>query len=438
MHGELTQIAIIAFATLSCGLLFEKFKQPAVLGYILAGIVLSFFGLIENRENIFGLAELGIQMLLFLIGLELSLKSFKSVWHITLITALLQIAGSLAVILGLGKLFNLPFGMSLVLAFSVALSSTAVGIKMLERIDMLQTDTGKVAVGILIAQDLTIVPIILILRGLDGGTFDSAIIGKVLLSVFILMVLIWFFGRDKDIKLPFSRTIEANLDITPIAGLAFCFGCALVTGLLGLSEAYGAFLGGLILGNTTERHTMVKRTKPIQTVLMMVFFLSIGLLMDIGYILDHIWKVLTLLVFITIGKTFLNVSILHLLRLPWSQAFLAGVILAQMGEFGFLLTTVGLQTNLLDGEGSKLIISLTALSLAISPFWMATARRLHDLKNRRIQSFGQLMNSLYGREIETAAGAVRSTIKVLKNGKKAEKNEEPKDKSPSSDKTKSG
>ena len=418
MHGELTQITIIAFSALLCGLLFERLKQPAVLGYILAGIILSFLGLIENRAYIQALAEMGIQMLLFLIGLELSLKSIKSVWHITIITALLQIGVSLLVILGLGKLFDWGFGLSLVLSFSVALSSTAVGIKMLEGINELKTDTGRIAIGVLIAQDLAIVPIILMLKSFEGGSFDSTIVGKILLSVSILAVLIWFFGRDKVIKLPYSKTIEANPDLTPIAALVFCFGCALVSGFIGLSEAYGAFLGGLILGNTTERHTMVHATKPIQSVLLMVFFLSIGLLMDMAYIWENMGKVLILLMFITLGKTLLNVGILHILKRPWHQSFLAGIILAQMGEFGFLLTTVGLQSNLIDSEGSKLIISLTALSLAISPFWMTTARRFHELRSKNIRSFRQLLSLIYGREIETVGGAFRATLKILKKKKK--------------------
>lgn len=418
MYADLTQIAIIAFSALLCGLLFEKLKQPAVLGYIFAGIVLSFFDLVQNRDHIHHLAELGIQMLLFLIGLELSLKTLKSVWHITIITALLQICVSIIVILGLSKIFNWPFGLSLVLAFSIALSSTAVGIKMLQRVDELHTETGRIAVGILIAQDLMIVPIILTLRGLGGeGGFNSTIFAKILISISLLLGLIWFFGRARDIKLPFSKIISENHDLTPIAALVFCFGCALVAGVMGISEAYGAFLGGLVLGNTTERHKMVETTKPIQGVLLMVFFLSIGLLMDIRFIWEHFGKVLILLSFITVGKTLLNISILHFLKQSWDQAFIAGLVLAQMGEFGFLLTTVGYQAKLIDAEGSKLIISLTALSLAFSPFWMATARRLHELRAAHSLSLKQLLNLIYGKEIKT----LHKTFKSLKKNKNVDK-----------------
>lgn len=400
MTGELSEIAAIAVTALSCGLLFEKMRQPAVLGYILAGIILSLFGLIEDRHHIEALAEMGVQMLLFLIGLELSLKSFKEVWHITLVTTLLQISGALTCVLGLGQLLGWPFGLSLIIAFSIALSSTAVAIKMLESIDELNTKAGRLAVGVLIAQDLAIVPIILLIRGLSGGTFQTAILIKIFISVALLVAMIWFFTRDREIRLPYSKTIERNPDLTPLAALVFCFGCALISGLIGLSAAYGAFLGGLILGNTTERHTMVNATKPIQSVLMMVFFLSVGLLMDISYIIQNFGKVLLLLSFITVGKTFLNISIFNLLKISKQNAFLTGLVLAQMGEFSFVLVTVGTSEGLLDADGSKLIISLAALSLAISPLWLTGARRIHELQTRRLKSFRQLTFLIYGKQIE--------------------------------------
>lgn len=417
MYGDLTQIAIIAFSALLCGVLFEHFKQPAVLGYIVAGIVLSFFDLIQDRGHIHHLAELGIQMLLFLVGLELSLTALKAVWRTALITALAQLMVSLTVVLGLSMLFGWSWGLSVVLAFAVALSSTAVGIKMLQGLEELHTSTGKMAVAVLIAQDLMIVPIILILRGMKGGQGISvSIFAKILLSLVLLGGLIAYFAREKPLKFPRIQSMVSHPDLTPIVALVFCFGCALISGLMGLSEAYGAFLGGLILGNTTERHTMVHTTRPIQGVLMMVFFLSIGLLMDIRYIWAHFWNVLILVVFITAGKTALNITVLHFLRQPWPQAFMGGLVLAQMGEFGFLITTVGLQSTLIDGEGSKLIISLTALSLAFSPFWMTTARRLHDLKVSRSLSLSQIFHLVYGKEFSSFIRIMKELFQKNKKG----------------------
>jgi len=403
MHEDfLTEIALVAFVAFSCGLFFERLKQPAVLGYILAGVLLgpSVLNSVQDREIIETLAELGVQMLLFLIGMELSLRAFKTVWRISLVCMLMQVLVSLAVVLSLGQLFDWPLGFSILLACAIALSSTAVAIKMLESIDELRTETGRITIGVLIAQDLAIVPMILILKSLNNGGIDIYIFLKVAISVTLLAILIWCFSRKQKIQFHFLKRAILNDDLTPVVALVFCFGVAFFTGILGLSAAYGAFLGGLILGNTTERHTMVQATKPIQSVLMMVFFMSVGLLMDFGYIWDHLFRVLILLLFITVGKTFFNIFILRVLKQPWSRAFLSGLMIAQMGEFAFILASIGVSSGLIDEEGQRLVISLAALSLAISPIWMTVARRIHDFAPTGLENFRQVMELLYGKKIK--------------------------------------
>ena len=420
--SHLTEIALVVAATLACGLLFERFKQPAVLGYILAGIILgpSVLGLVHDRAAVEALAELGILMLLFLVGMELDLRAFKQVWFVSLLTTLFQLGISLAVFLGLGKIFNMPTGLAIVLACALALSSTAVAIKMLENINEVETPTGRLTIGVLIAQDLAIVPMILILKGMTGDGVSPLVFVKVGLAVSILAVLIWYLSRRKRLHLPFVHLIADNEDLTPLAGLLFCFGMAVLAGVLGLSAAYGAFLGGLILGNTTQRRTMTESTKPIQSVLMMVFFLSIGLLMDLGYIWHNLGKVLVLLLFITLGKTALNITVLHFLRQPWEQAFLSGLILSQMGEFAFLLVTVGEESGLIGQDGNRLIVSLAALSLTISPLWMIVARRLHDRAPKGIDNLNQLITLVFGRELRVLGRLTRYITPTSSSKKEVE------------------
>ncbi len=419
MHTEfnLTEIAIVVLAALGCGLLLERLRQPAVLGYILAGVLLgpSLFGLVENREHVAILAELGMLMLLFLLGLDLSLQAFKRVWVVSVLCTILQIAGSVTVVMIIGKFFALPFGLSILLGCAIALSSTAVAVKMLEGVGEMNSETGSLTIGILIAQDLAIVPIILVLRGLSTASFDFITIAKVIISVGLLGVLIWFLSRREHIKLPFTKLVAGHEELLPLVSLAFCFTLATISGLLGLSAAYGAFLAGLILGNTTERHSLRMYTKPIQSVLIMVFFLSIGLLMDLRFIWDNLLKVILLLSFITVGKSLLNVGILHALGQPWTRAFLAGMLLAQMGEFAFLLTTVGMDSKLIDMDGSRLVISLAALSLAFSPLWLTGARRLHELAPTEVLSFNQILDSAYGKELKAIGSVFRSGYRWIKH-----------------------
>jgi len=403
IETTLTQIAIVVTAALACGIVLEKFKQPAILGYILAGVILgpSLFGFIENREMVSMLAELGVLMLLFLVGMELSLRSFVKNWPIFVGCISLQVVGGLAIAFPLAHMFNWPLNLALLLAFVFALSSTAVAVKMLDTIGELKTVTGRITIGVLVAQDLAIVPMILIVRGLQPGeNFDIVLLlAKIVASLGLLAILVWYLSRKERIHLPFLQVVVGHTDLTPLTGLTFCFGAAAIAGLAGLSAAYGAFLAGLVMGNSQKQTVMIERMTPIYSVLMMVFFLSIGLLLDLNFIWDNLGKVLMILLFITLGKTALNISILHLLRQPWTTSFLSGVVLAQLGEFSFLLATVGQDVGIVDTYGSHLIVSLTVLSLALSPLWLNIAKRLHDLAPKRTIALSALLNLLYGREV---------------------------------------
>lgn len=380
MHSGiyLTEITLVVVAALAGGLAFVRLKQPPILGYILAGIILgpSGLGLIESREIVSTLAELGVLLLLFVVGMELNLRTFKKAWVITTLCTTLQIVSALAITFLLAPLFGWSIGVSLLFGFVMSLSSTAAVVNMLENINEFRTESGQYAVGVLIAQDLAIIPMILILRNLGKSGLDHGLILKLVLSISLIVILITYLSRKQRVRIPLTQIISGVKELTPIACLTFCFAAAAISGLIGLSAAYGAFLAGLVLGNTHERLILLETTQPIQSTLLMVFFLSIGLLLDIKFIMDHWGMVLILLFVITIVKTGLNIGILHLLRLPWSQSFLIGVVLAQLGEFAFLLASVGYETKIIDSYGQKLIIALTVLSLGVSPIWLSIARRL--------------------------------------------------------------
>lgn len=403
MHHDikLIEITLVLVAALVGGLGFVRLKQPPILGYILAGIILgpSGFAYVESRELVETMAELGVLLLLFVVGMELNLRTFKNAWVQTTVCTVMQIIISLVISFGLAPLFGWSLGMSLLLGFVLALSSTAVVVNLLERIGEMKSDSGQLAVGILIAQDLAIVPMILVLRNLNTGSiFDPGLLIKLGSSVAIIAGLIAYLSRKQRVSIPLTQIISGEKDLTPLASLGFCFAAAAISGLMGLSAAYGAFLAGLVLGNTHERIILLETTKPIQSTLLMVFFLSIGLLLDLNFIVDH-WVMVTVLLFvITIGKTAMNIGILRLLRLPRTQSFLVGVVLSQLGEFAFLLATVGYQSGIIDDHGQKLIVAMTVLSLGFSPIWLASARRIKEHVDSKALSFTKLLIMAFGPE----------------------------------------
>jgi CPA2 family monovalent cation:H+ antiporter-2 len=409
-HSNIIGIAIVVLAALLCGLGLERLRQPAIVGYILAGVLLgpSALGLVTDRAQIDTLAELGVLMLLFMVGMELSLRVFKRVWRLAVMTTVIQIGASVGVMLLLSKILGLPFGLSLLLGFVVALSSTAVAIKVLDNIDELHTRAGRITIGVLIAQDIAVVPMLLIIGALADTAFNAWDIIKIFGSIAFMAVLIWYLSRRRKIKLPFDRMVAGHSDLKPLGALAFCFGAAAVSGLFGLSAAYGAFLAGLVIGNSQERQAMQEVTKPIESILMMVFFLSIGLLIDLAYMWANLGIVLALFLMVTVFKTLMNIGALRLLGQTWNTAFLGGIMLAQIGEFSFLLSIVGVQSGVIGPADSRLVVAVTVLSLALSPVWVITARRLRLLAMDGITSGREIMRLVYEPEAEFISATVDS------------------------------
>lgn len=415
--GELTGIAVVASAALICGALFSRLRQPPLVGYILAGILLgpTALGVVEDRDQIALLAELGVLVLLFIIGLELSLRAFKLVWRQSLGTMALQVVGAMAIAflikLGLGW----SSGQALLVGFVLALSSTAVAIKILEDIGELRSEIGRIAIGVLIAQDLAVVPMMLIVGTL--GDTQVSLAGSVLAivaAVGILSAVIIVLGQRRKYRLPFIDTIEGDIDLTTMAALGICFAAAAGSGLLGLSPAYGAFLAGLVVGNTADRAKMIHATQPIQAVLIMVFFVSIGLLIDIGFIWANLWLVLVLVLAVTVVKTAMNIAIIRFFGASWKTAFLAGTVMGQIGEFSFVLAAAGLSVGLIGDEENRLLVSLIALSLAVSPLWLITARRLERIRWRDHMRPKVVLQRLYGQELKSLERVARPSTKVFR------------------------
>jgi len=406
-HEQLIPLAVVILVALACGVIFTRFRQPAVIGYILAGVVLgpSVLGLVQSEENIALLADLGVLLLLFVVGMELSLRAFRRIWRIALATVLLQTLVALLVVWLIGQVMGLPTSAVLLLAFVLALSSTAVAVKVLEDIGELRTRTGRIAVGILIAQDLAIVPMILILDLTALGEFSFLAFARIVASVGLLVVLIMFFTRRRRVNLPLPAIVADHADLTPLLGLVCCFGAATISGLIGLSPAYGAFLAGLAVGNSNLRVGMLTMVTPIQSILIMVFFLSVGLLIDLSLVWANLGIVVAMLLIATVGKTVVNLAVFVALRMPWAQALLTALVLSQVGEFSFLLGSIGLQRGVISVDEFRIIITVTALSLAISPLWMGAVRRLRRVATFQRVSVRYVFRIAFGREADRISTA---------------------------------
>ncbi len=411
-HSELGQLAVVALAALLCGVGFARFKQPAIVGYILAGVILgpSALSLVENRDWVAMLAELGVLLLLFVIAMKMSLRSFRSIWKVALMAAAMQIAVATVITLALSRLFSWPLELAVLLGFVVSLSSTAVAIKMLEEIGELRSETGRLVVGILIGQDLAVVPMLLLLNGMAAeGGLDWTTIPGFLAAIGLLAALIWYLSRREKIRLPFAALTKRHHEIVPLAALGCCLALAAISDFIGLTAAFGAFIAGLAIGSTQGRRQMIRATEPIQGVLAMVFFLSIGLLIDLAYIWENFATVVALLVLVLLVKSAVNLFILRILGEPWPRAFLAGILLSQVGEFSFVLAGAGVAVSAVGIEGHRLIVAVIALSLVVSPIWLMTARRMQQLTAGGIWRLDDLLFALYEQEARLVLRGAKHT-----------------------------
>ncbi len=429
---ELTAIAVVAGAATLCGTLLSRLGQPAIVGYILAGVLLgpSGLALITDRGQVGTLAELGVLMLLYFVGMELSLRNFRRGWRIAVFSTLMQIVASVIVLLALTRFFDWPISHAILFGFVLALSSTVVAIRMLEEVGELRTRVGRITVGVLVAQDLAVAPMLLIIGAVSGNGFEYSVVFKIALSIGLLTAATVYLSRRRHINLPLGAFMVGGLDLTPVAALTWCFGFAAVAGLIGLSPAFGAFFAGLLVGSSAQRQAVVETARPIQSILLMVFFLSIGLLIDLDFLWRNFGLVFMLWLFVAVFKTALNTGVLRFMGEPWRRAFLSSLIIAQLGEFSFVLGAAAIDRQVIDADIHRLIVAVTVMSLVTSPLWLNSARRLHHRSAQHPHGLGGLLRLIYFREWRltrrvSAAAAARVVAAFRLLRRKADSLEDP-------------
>ena len=377
--GEAHLAAIVAIVPIAllCGLLATWLRLPPLIGYMVAGIVVgpSGFGLVTDRDSVSGLADLGVLLLLYVLGMELSLFAFRNIWQKAAITTLIQVGGSVGFMFLVAMIFGWSNEFAVLTGFMLALSSTAVAVKLLETANELRTRTGQLVVGVLIAQDILVMPMLLIVGNLATAGVGIELAVKVMVALGLLGGVVAFLSRRQRSNLPLARRLSPNSDLTPILGLTYCFIAAWATHALGLSPAYGAFLAGLFIGNSAQRQIMLDTVIPIQSTLMMVFFLSVGMLIDLNSIRDSFFQIAMLLGVVLIFKTTFNIGVFALLRQPTDRALIGGAVLAPLGEFSFVLAQTGVGLALLSDADYRLLVVVTAMTLFLSPVPMLVVRR---------------------------------------------------------------
>ena len=381
--GLFEQLLIILSLSVVVISLCHRLKIPETLAYLFVGLVLSpsVLNVVSNDHNIDLLAEIGVVFLLFSLGLEFSLSKIKSMSRLVFGLGGLQVLIGTCLIASIGIFLQLPAAATLVIAASLSLSSTAIVSKELTRRNETRTIFGKAAIGTLVFQDIAAVTFIIIITTLAANTghtigmslFFSLIKG----SLFILLMML--IGKKILPHLFHEIAATRSEELFVLTAIVIALLAAMFSSMLGLSMALGGFVAGTMLGESHYRHQIETDIRPFRDILLGLFFVSVGLIIRLDQFAEHWPVIISGSIALIVFKTILVNILGQLIGLDKKSSFKAGIALAQGGEFCFALIALASQHNLLEESLSVIILSITILSMATTPFLLRYSDFLYAL-----------------------------------------------------------
>lgn len=372
-------IVLILLLSIPIIVIFNRMQLPSIVGFLIAGIILgpSALKVISNPDQIEIMAEIGVILLLFSVGLELSLKELVSIKKILLVGGGLQVLVTILITAIIVFAVGLPAKQALFFGILVSLSSTVIVLKLLSDKDELDAPHGKISLGILIFQDLAIVPLFIIVNLL--GTTDEISIGDVfikLLTAFGAVAAIIVIAKYLSPPLLYRLAKLRMKEIFTVGVILLILGTAYITHSLGLSFAIGAFIAGIILSESEYSHQIVADTLPLRDAFNSLFFVSVGLLLNLNFVFETPLVVFTYSLSVVLIKAVIIFIVVLLLKYPVRVAVLVGLSLAQVGEFSFIVGEQGFSLNLISPELFNIFISSTIITMILTPFLFKLAPRI--------------------------------------------------------------
>jgi len=374
-YQGLKDIEILFGLGLVTVILLRRFKFPSIVGFLVTGILAGPYalGFIKNTHQVEQMAEYGVVLLLFTIGIEFSLKELMRIKHLVLLGGGLQLCCSIAAVTALGTLFHFSVAQSVFFGFLVALSSTAIIMKLMMDAGEMDTPQGKTALGILIFQDLCIVPLMLftpLLAGDGNGLQEVAVIFAKAAAV----ILTAHYGARFAVPWIFEQVVKSRSRELFIMMIIFIgMGTAWLTAQAGLSLALGAFIAGLAISESEYSQQALSDIMPFREAFMSLFFISVGMLLNPAVLLNYPWLIASLVLGIVVIKTVITTGSAMALGLPMRIALIAGLSLAQIGEFSFVLSQAGLKHGLLSPDAYQIFLAASIATMSLTPLCMRIA-----------------------------------------------------------------
>lgn len=371
MFETLPLILILLICSVLGVALFRALRLPAMLAYFLVGLALGpyTFGLLPNTEANREFAEFGIVFLMFSIGLEFSLPQLYAMRKKVLGLGGAQVILTLALTMGVAKLAGLSWSAAFVIGAALAMSSTAIVSKILaERVD-LNSRHGRLSIGVLLFQDIAVVPILVLIPalGMDGGNLTD-VLGLAMLKAAAMLLFLFTIG--KWLINPWFNLVagQRSRELFVMNVLMVTLLLAYATKLAGLSYALGAFIAGMLISETKYRYQVESDISPFRDILLGLFFISVGMLLNLQQVFSNFGLVLLILLAFIFLKFVIVTLVVKMVKYETGVAIRTGLILAQAGEFSFVILALGVEQKLINGPALQLILAASLLSMVIAPF----------------------------------------------------------------------
>ncbi|WP_209330247.1 monovalent cation:proton antiporter family protein [Lunatimonas salinarum] len=363
-------VVIFGLATLVI-LLFMRLKLPTIIGYLFTGAIAGPYGLslVDASTAVDVLSEIGVILLLFVIGMEFSLRSLMAIKKAVFVGGTLQVLFTIGATMLVANLFGFSWSVSVFFGFLFSLSSTAIVLKILQEAGQVNTVSGRTTLAILIFQDIIIVPFVLFTPMLAGES-DNVLVSLLLLGVKGgLVIVLTILGAKYVIpRILFRVATTRNEELFLLSIIVICFAVAYATSLLGLSLGLGAFLAGLIISESEYSHHATGKILPFREIFLSFFFVSVGMLFDVSFLYEHLLIILMLVAVTFVFKFAAATLAVRAIGSSFKEAFIVGFSIFQVGEFSLLLAKEGLKFNLLDNETYQYFLAISILTMAITPF----------------------------------------------------------------------
>jgi monovalent cation:H+ antiporter-2, CPA2 family len=379
--SALRDLVIIFALSIGILLLSHRLRLPSVIGLLLTGVIVGPYGLrlVHDIEVVESLAEVGIILLLFTIGIEFSLQALLSLKRIVGIAGTVQVGLSMAATYGAARLLGRSNGEAVLWGFLVALSSTAIVLKLLGERGETDSPHGRIAVGVLILQDLSVVPMMFVLPLLAGTAEGAqASLAWVIVKAVVVVAAVLVSARLVIPPLLHQVVRTRSHELFVLSIVVICFGTAWLTSLAGLSLALGAFVAGILISESDYGQQALADVLPLRDLFSSLFFVSVGMLLNVGFALHHAVAIVVIVMGILLGKFVTGAVATLALSYPLRTAVLTGLALAQIGEFSFVLARAGTMAGLIGEEIYQLFVAAAVITMLVAPFLLRVAPIVAD------------------------------------------------------------